>query len=607
MTLVLKLPSGLLNPLEPGRPPPTAPLYFSELVAPTRSLCWMVDLVPDTVGTRSASVSFLMRLGLRGPTEWGTEEETVLTPVTYRYATRPFVSGTTPVEGRLGPVRIERQLEIGGGGYYSPMATSTAGEVALANDDGALDDLGLGPVLAGRPIRLRVAGLVADAEGRDALPDLDDFSQLASGTIGSITWSRSKLRLQVTDDRLKWARAVQDVAYTGGGGVSGPTDLAGVTKPLTYGRCFNVSPAPLDPFKLIYQFHDGEARAVDAVYDSGVPLTLHSTVDSYTKLLERNPVDPTVTTPQPGDFTIGQFVACPAAGCFRLGGLPAGRVTADVRGYGGSDGAFEYWDDGTLFDDGTGWEPEGVLIHARTVPQIAITLLRKAGISNLNVAQFAQLDEDEPREAGLYFPPGGGMTVSDALTLLLQGNGCFLYKSGDGVYQLRRLDVPGAPSFTVDTGSIVAGSLEVQPPPWREPWSRWRVRYARNWTVMSDDEIAGAVASDKRTFFQREAGQAEDGDLPTAVIHPARSPAVVDTALVYETDAKAQARRLKWLYHRTRVLWRFRSKGVGFRGELGDTIRVKYDRFGMQSGRLGILVGIREDGASGETELTVLG
>lgn len=605
-------PAGLQNAVQLWPAGAAESLYFSALVAAERALCWLVELDTDVATSVATGLSSLAPAGHYNVVERSVSVITTLTTTTRRYASRPLVTATTdspastPIDGRAQPVVIERYLDVGDGNFFAPLAVSGSGEIVLSNDDGELDVLADTVALEGRSIRLSVGGITRDANGADVLPKLADFSKLWDGVVDTIAWTRSQTRIRVTDDRLRLARAVQDTVYAGTGDSDGAAALAGVTKPLAFGTCRNVSPAQVDPFLLTYQFHDGEARAVDAVYDSGVPLLLHSTAETYADLVAVTAVDP--VDAEAGDFTSGYFIAAPRVGCFRLGGLPAGRVTADIRGHGFKDGAFEYFSDGTLFSDGTGWTSDGGLIHAHTAPQVAITLLQRAGVANINVTQFAQLDIDEPRDVGLYLEPGGKRTVGDCLVPILNANGCLLFKSADGAYQLRRLQGPTQGYVAqIDESAIVAGSLERLALPWKQPWARWRVRYDRNWSVMADSEIAGAVSIDLRAFLRREASEAQDVDDPTVTIFPARAPGVLETALVDEADARAQAQRQLDLYRRGRAMFRLRCKNVAYRADLGDTVRVVHSRLGLSSGRNLLIVGIREDGQRRETELTLFG
>ena len=67
-------------------------------------------------------------------------------------------------------------------------------------------------------------------------------------------------------------------------------------KPILFGKRYQIPPVLVNTSKLIYQFHDGEAREVMAVYDSAVPLVLHSTVDSFDKLKALGIDDPESST-----------------------------------------------------------------------------------------------------------------------------------------------------------------------------------------------------------------------------------------------------------------------------------------------------------------------
>lgn len=596
----------------PGRGP-DEPLYFSALTAPVRDVAWMVDFDADVAIVNTVGIPLLAPAGIYGTMQFGAVAQVSLGSVRHRYASVPFITATTdspaltPVEGRLRPIFIERYLQTEQHGAYGTTAVNASGEVVLTNEDGGLD-MPLGDTevaLEGRPIRVSVAPVPLDG----GMPKLSDFSQVFSGVIDALSWSRERITIRITDDRLKLAQAVQQHTFTGTGRIDGPESLSGVTRPLAFGRCSNVSPTLVDPFDLVYQFHDGEALAVDAVRDSGVELDRWGEVSTYDELLAVVPEDPSDSGEEgpTSGFGIGKYIAAPKIGCFRLGGLPAGRVTADVRGHGGVEGAFRYFDDGRAFSDGRGFAVSEGTVHARTAPQVAITLLQRAGITNINVAQFAQLDNDEPRDVGLFLEAGGNRSLNDCLNFILAGNNVFIMKSGDGVYQMRRLLPPGLGSVELGTESIMKSSVERMALPWKQPWPRWKVKFDRNYTKMQENEIAPAVPDEQRVFLQREASEADVADIVTAIVYSSRGAGVLDTALVRESDARAQAHQMRVFYARNRKMIRLEAKGVGFKADLGDTVRVRYPRFDLGWGWPGVVVALREDGRAGTTQMTLYG
>lgn len=85
-----------------------------------------------------------------------------------------------------------------------------------------------------------------------------------------------------------------------------------------FGDVLNVSPDQVDSNLLIYQVNDGPVGSVDAVYDRGIALTRGDDHADHAILAEAVP-------------KAGFYDTCLAEGFFRLGGVPAGAVTADVR------------------------------------------------------------------------------------------------------------------------------------------------------------------------------------------------------------------------------------------------------------------------------------
>lgn len=632
-------PAGIFNPVEPGEIGPAAPLYFSALTAPERDIAWMVTLNLDAVSTTTA----LEQPWVAGVfNSVGVEERstTTLTRSQARYATKPLITSAadtpanTAIEPRLSLRDLTRALQFEGGGMVSPIAESAIGTLFLANADGALDDLDDNVAVVGREIEVAAAAMTGDTvvgstiwdvlatedgytintgDGSDlATGDggsasvLDGFGRVYSGVVEAIGWDRGAAEITVRDFRLKMQQPVQRVTYNGLGGIDGTPELTGVSKPIALGRCRNVRPVLLDAARLIYQVHAGEMREIDAVYDMGVALEPRPRVASYAALAALEPP----SEEGDGDFPLGSFVPCPAAGCFRLAGTPAGAVTADVRGAGGADTLRELFTDGTSFTDGTGFRSAALLLYSRTAGAVISRLLVSSGFTDdeISLAQIAQMDRSRPYEVGIYLAAGGQRMVEDVVGLCARSMGCVLIRSTDGRYQLRDLVPPReTPVLPITLDQQDQGKLMRHSLPYRQPWSDVDVVYNRNWSPLGDSDLAGAVPVERRNFLTRDVLVTRVTDAELATVYPDRAPLRIETALTSDGDALALGRQLLDFYTRGRRMFSVPIRGVGYRLELMDTVRLTAPRFGLDDGKDVMIVGIRENGASRATDLELFG
>lgn len=611
-------PGVVLPPAFPVPQPPAAPLYFSALTSPNRSLCWLIEIDAEVASIATAVTPPLGALAfLTPPGAWRVSSATTLSTTTLRYASRPFVTGSgdapanTPIEGRVSPFRVARLVEYGQDGTFAPIGAAQVSEIELGNGDGALDTLADQYLIEGRTLRLRVGSMVTDSLGRDQPPALAAFSTVFVGVIDALSWRRDAVLLKVRDARVRLNRQVQGATYTGGGGIDGTPEMKGVTRPMAFGTCFGVRPQLVDPGVNIYQCHDGEMRSVDAVYDSGVPLTPTRDYDSYDELADLRAETADAEEGGAFDLPLGSFATCLKAGVFRLAGTAAGVVTADIRGAGGADTLEEPFDDGTLFTDGTGWDSGSQNEFAGTCGRIILWLLgrvAKLTSADLNEAQFLQTDAAINRTAGVFVAAGQTASVRDLVGQLLASMGCILIRSSDGRYQLRQISGPGETAvLTIGPDQIVPGTLERLELPYRQPWARWRVSYARNWSPLTETDFADAVDPGMKPRFMRLAETAEAVDDGLAIKYPARDVGLLDSLLADADDAEAEADRLLGVYSAGRAMFRAECTGLQFRLEDIDTIKLVNPRYGLANGRLLTVLATEEDGKRGTTTLTLWG
>ncbi|MEY9466281.1 hypothetical protein ABH973_006694 [Bradyrhizobium ottawaense] len=462
------------------------------------------------------------------------------------YATEPSdTPANQPFRGVLQSFSFSRSIMQSDIGQF----TTGTGNLTISNDDAEYDFLPLSYAIDGRPIQIRL--------GRVDAPYAETYP-LAQLTASGWNIDTEVISIDLEDYSYKLEVPLQPNTYGGTGGADGGTDLTGKRKPLAFGNALNVSPVLLVPNLLIYQLHDGPVQAVDAVYDRGVPLTSGGNVADYTTLAAAS-------------LTPGQFKTCLSAGLVKLGSSAAGTVTADVRG-----------------DNSSG--------YITTTADIVRWALRERTVledpGDLDVASFAAVNTAQPAPVAYFAGPDDNLTVAAFVQALMGGIGGWGGHRLDGTFEVRIFQAPsGDPVAVFTRDDMIGGDIKREPLPesYRPPRWRWRVPYARNWTVQTD--LAGAVTAARKAFVAEPYRLAEASSSTIQLDHPfAQDRDPIQSWFVNESDAAAEAARLIDLYKTTRAIYRMPLPRRALRREMGDVIRVTHDRFDLRFGRLMIVV-----------------
>lgn len=481
--------------------------------------------------------------------------------VTLRYAMEGWVSrvftngiaGTDPdnaewYEGRLHEdLTIDRRI-VGRDGIGG--LTEIYGSARLINVDGALDQLTENYAIDGRRVSIWV-GRRTDVRA--------DFGQVFGGVVDAVTLTEREVQLRLSDGRAKLRRPIQSTVYAGTGGLEGGDDLKGKPKPLSYGRVFNVAPPLVDSANLIYQVHAGAIDDVPAVYDRGVALAK------------------VVGAPVPGQYQVDA-----ANGTFKLGGTPAGTITADVEGSA---------------------SPSYIEQVADIVRRI---LSERAGLdaSEINAASFSDFNALVTAPVGVWVGTDAAMT-DEILDEILAACGCFGGFNRLGLFSVGLVAEPdGIPAASFDAVAIRAAErvplpASVDPVAWRV-----QVGYQRNYTVQTD--LAGSVTAARREFAAQPLRYAVAEDAGLQDQHRLARELVAGGLFALEADAETEADRLQALWGRRRKLYRLRCGPRALQRDIGDLLDVAYPRLGLAGGAFGRVLGHEINARGNAVTLTVV-
>ena len=515
----------------------------------------------------------------------------------YSYGTDPFY-----VDGRLTqPGLIERTMY--GAGRLRGATPVADGAIVLSNADGELDDI-LGYSFDGQPFYLY-----------EVDPDtLEVLYQLRQGFLEQPAYDGQNITFQARDSAHALDINLLTTKYAGTNalpaGVEGTADdIGGTPKPVLLGTCNNVTPKQVNTSKKIYQL-DGvrglRSGYTLAVYDKRALVTEDGAGD-YTSQSDMEANNPTA----------GQYRVWPAGGMFRINFTPVGALTCDVTNpadHGGS-GVAEV-------DHVLKTLHQGVLGSRGPEPSSGFALT-------------GQLYDDKPN-VGIYIDDT--RTALQAYNEVLASVGGFILTGDplDGAYTSIQLNAaqlyePSAPFFTpqlspilITENEITEGTYPALVPPGESdrglPVWRVNVQYAKNWTVMTENDLAGVAAAEVARWTREYlTASAEDASIKDD--WPQALELTVTTLIVDEADAVAEAQRLLDLFGvpRQRFTLSVPAKVIQEDPQMGTSGRQPYQfqpgaritlqipRFGLDAGKTFVVTEVRENFEAGVIDLVIWG
>jgi hypothetical protein len=471
------------------------------------------------------------------------------------YATLPTDSiPNQPFRGVLQSFSFDRSIMQQDIGQF----TTGTGTMTINNQDANYDFLPLSYAIDGRPITLKIG---------DRRKSYDDAFPLARLTATGWNIATDLITVNLVDFSYKLNVPMQTNVYGGSGDADGGADVAGKRKPLVFGNAMNISPLLVVPSLLIYQAHDGAMQSIDAVYDRGVPMTSGGDVASYAALAAASVAG-------------GHFVTCLALGLFKLGTAASGTVTSDVKG-----------------DNSDGY-------IVRTADIVRWALRNRTTLDDpddLDTASFDAVNAAQPAPIDYFIGPDDSPTVAAFIQNVMGGIGGWGGHRLDGTFEVRIFSAPtGNPvdfytrQDMIDAnGAAEEGTDPLQrlplPDAYNPPRWRWRVPYARSWTVQTD--LAGAVTSSRNAFVSQDTRLAEASSVTIQTDHPfAQDADPVQAYFSLQADAQTEAVRLIALWKTTRAIYQFPAPRRALRRNIGDEINVTHPRFDLSHGRSMIIL-----------------
>jgi hypothetical protein len=422
-------------------------------------------------------------------------------------------------------------------GSLSAEAKFTVSEITLNNCDGWLDRIVNGEWSA-QPIEI-FYGSKSD--------DFETFLRLYKGIVEQTVFNRESITLRIRDNKSRFKTGIQSRFFTGSGfDVEGIAAMKGLPKPVCLGSVSNVTPVLIDPLGNIYAVHYGTIQNITAVYFGGLAATegvgndyLYTPGDAFFELL----------TIPPANFSL----------------------TCDVEGHAG---------DGFI-------ETPGDLLRYCAL---------EAGLSANEIDQGA-LDLLPVTPLGIYITEA--TPIRDVMSAITESFGGYWVIGPDNVLSAGVLE-----RSHIATGAVLESQvMEISKIAAPSPVSSLTINYRRNYTKMSETNIAGALKStgsgfedeDLYTYLLSDSDSITELDPGVRDMYELSRMVTIKSLMQIDADVVTEGKRLIELYSRRMAVYEVLTATIDNDLKLGQTVRLKTDRFDLDADRVFTLVGVRLD------------
>lgn len=314
--------------------------------------------------------------------------------------------------------------------------------------------------------------------------------------------------------------------------------------PLTVGQVFNLTPVLINASTHQYQVHDGQINAITDVRDNGVSV-------SFT-----------------ANLTTGTFV---------LSSQPSGVITCDVQGA----------------------KPSGTY-HTKTADIVEYLSKREALVTaDIDAASIASFNTTVPYAVGFYI--ASRQNLISVIDKLMNSVGAYWLFNRAGKMVLWQLNnLTNSPSADFDADDVLDNTFKFVSS--NLPYARAAIGYQKNFTRQTN--LAGSVNEANRNLYQGDnlISTADNSSIITA--HPlAVKPEPLDTLITTLTNANTESARVLALNNAVRFVYEATFSTGPFEIKLGDEISVIYPRFGFESGKNVIVVGLDEQPSSNKIKV----
>lgn len=489
---------------------------------------------------------------------------------TLYYSTSGYLTTTSDVYYQplvMGGLKFTESLSADGG------ISVTYGDIELANKNGELD------AYLDNAKYIWVNGTINIYYGDPTWLSTNlsavhsNFEQIFSGVIADIDSRNIEvLNVKVRDKLQRLNTPITDIKI----GTYGTWAPAGnqtnkdSIKPIIFGEVFNVSPVLIDPAPNTgaaeFIINNGATAEVIEVRDNGVPITVLSVE--------------------------------PSTGTFRIANPLIGTITVDARGQNNS----------VTFTGGVATLQAGT--YTNTIASNIALIATQWGSNPANRLTLSEIDGANFLAFSINADPIGVYITDKENTLDICNNlassvGAQLFITRQGKLQILRYGVPTTDtSVTITTSDILLNSMGIFNR--AEIRAATKIGYCKNWTVQPD-LVTAIPTSHKNTYAAEWITVTEINTTTKANYKLDAEPAQIDTLLITDAAAQAEAQRINALYSNTsKTTYSFRGTTALLLLKLGQPVVLKYPRFGLNAGVTGQVVSLSPDWIAGTIDVEVL-
>ncbi len=332
-----------------------------------------------------------------------------------------------------------------------------------------------------------------------------------SGTVFYAEFSFSQIAFYIKNRLEILSPLIQASTFAGTnqGGAEGyegnEGDLKGKTKPMVWGTCLNIPPAPINKSKQIFGCNydiEGNRKAVAKFFnvaDKGGALLFEGDVADIDAL-------------HAATVSSGFYKTCLAEGAFKVGRVPQGQVTCDVAEVLGEDSS-----------------------APRTVVRILEQCYGLVSGVDFDGGDLEALHQLNRTACGYYVDEEvEGLTV---ITDLLGSIGGWIVPDRLGIFRSGRFDLPtetDVPVATFDDSLILSDSLQRLPTGDQGrgiPAKSYTLAHSKLWKVLPKSETLVSVNDQLREYYANEFRNSQALNTEIAALHPL-APDLYDESLM---------------------------------------------------------------------------
>lgn len=384
----------------------------------------------------------------------------------------------------------------------------------------------------------------------DAIWMRSKFEKIFDGVISDIgSSSRDRLNIKLRDKLERLNNPIHEDKL---GGTTAEKDRL---LPLCFGEVHNITPLLVDAPNHVYKVHNGEIKDITEVRDNGIPVTVTKTNSNGTFTMKRAPLG-TVTCSVQGDAPSGIYYS---------------DVTSLVKRL-----ATQYGKAADRFVDDEIDHPNFDSFQAINSQAIGTYISDRSNV--LSVCQEAA-----------------------------QSIGAQLCVSRGGKLQLKRIDLdfsnPESDIREIGMEHMYAKKISIVNR--TEVIAADKVGFAKNWTVQSD--LQTAIVEEHKSLYALEwLTETKKLNNVATAYNIDTEPEQRNTMLISRSDAFAECTRRLDILSQPRHVFRFDGVPELITLTLGQRVRLFHTRFGLESGKYGVVVSLSPDWVTGRVQVEVM-